>query len=120
MLAHEEGAPWVKYIHGSYGQGSFTFLGGHDPEDPQHAIGAPPTMMRSSDGRAPPVFSICSATPSHTVGTATPIVTSAAAISRATSGASSASAPVARPLAAGGGGAAPPLHHQPVGGPFPV
>lgn len=45
VLAHEEGAPWVKYIHGSYGQGSFTFLGGHDPEDPQHAIGAPPTDL---------------------------------------------------------------------------
>ncbi len=45
VLAHEEGAPWVKYVHGSYGQGSFTFLGGHDPEDPQHAIGAPPTDL---------------------------------------------------------------------------
>lgn len=45
VLAHEEGAPWVKYIHGSYGRGSFTFLGGHDPEDPQHAIGAPPTDL---------------------------------------------------------------------------
>jgi hypothetical protein len=45
VLAHEEGAPWVKYIHGSYGQGSFTYLGGHDPEDPQHNIGAPPTDL---------------------------------------------------------------------------
>jgi hypothetical protein len=45
VLAHEEGAPWVKYVHGSYGRGSFTFLGGHDPEDPQHAIGAPPTDL---------------------------------------------------------------------------
>ncbi len=45
VLAHEEGAPWVKYIHGTYGQGSFTFLGGHDPEDPQHSIGAPPTDL---------------------------------------------------------------------------
>ncbi len=45
VLAHEEGAPWVKYIHGAYGQGSFTFLGGHDPEDPQHSIGAPPTDL---------------------------------------------------------------------------
>jgi hypothetical protein len=26
----------VKYIHGDYGKGSFTYLGGHDPEDPQH------------------------------------------------------------------------------------
>jgi hypothetical protein len=45
VLAHEEGAPWVKYIHGAYGQGSWTYLGGHDPEDPQHNIGAPPTDL---------------------------------------------------------------------------
>jgi hypothetical protein len=45
ILAEEEGAPWVKYIHGEYGKGSWTFLGGHDPEDPQHAIGAPPTDL---------------------------------------------------------------------------
>jgi hypothetical protein len=45
VLAHEEGAPWVKYIHGTYGQGSWTYLGGHDPEDPQHNIGAPPTDL---------------------------------------------------------------------------
>jgi len=41
VLAFEEGAPWVKYIHGDYGKGSWTFLGGHDPEDPQHAVGQP-------------------------------------------------------------------------------
>lgn len=45
ILAHEEGAPWVKYIHGSYGRGSWTYLGGHDPEDAQHNIGAPPTDL---------------------------------------------------------------------------
>lgn len=45
VLAHEDGAPWVKYIHGSYGRGSWTYLGGHDPEDPQHSIGAPPTDL---------------------------------------------------------------------------
>src|SRR6476469_9789686 len=28
VLAYEEGAPWVKYIHGDYGKGSWTFLGG--------------------------------------------------------------------------------------------
>ena len=42
---HEEGAPWVKYIHGDYGKGTWTYLGGHDPEDPQHAIGNPPTDL---------------------------------------------------------------------------
>ncbi|MEP6692874.1 MAG: asparagine synthetase B [Gemmatimonadaceae bacterium] len=45
VLAEEEGAPWVKYIHGDYGKGSWTFLGGHDPEDPQHAIGNPSTDL---------------------------------------------------------------------------
>jgi hypothetical protein len=45
VLAYEEGAPWVKYIHGDYGKGSWTFLGGHDPEDPQHNIGNAPTDL---------------------------------------------------------------------------
>jgi hypothetical protein len=45
VLANEEGTPWVKYIHGEYGKGSWTYLGGHDPEDPQHNIGAPPTDL---------------------------------------------------------------------------
>ena len=45
VLADEEGAPWVKYIHGDHGAGSWTFLGGHDPEDPQHSIGNPPTDL---------------------------------------------------------------------------
>jgi hypothetical protein len=45
VLAFEEGAPWVKYIHGDLGKGSWTFLGGHDPEDPQHAIGNAPTDL---------------------------------------------------------------------------
>ncbi|WP_291160126.1 hypothetical protein [Gemmatimonas sp. UBA7669] len=45
VLAQEEGAPWTKYLHGDYGKGSWTFLGGHDPEDPQHAIGSAPTDL---------------------------------------------------------------------------
>ncbi len=45
ILAYEEGAPWVKYLHGDYGKGSWTYLGGHDPEDPQHSIGAAPTDL---------------------------------------------------------------------------
>ena len=53
VLATEEGASWVKYIHGDYGKGTWTYLGGHDPEDPQHAIGNPPTdlsLHKSSPG----------------------------------------------------------------------
>ncbi len=45
VLAEEEGAPWVKYIHGSFGEGTWTYLGGHDPEDPQHQIGDAPTDL---------------------------------------------------------------------------
>ena len=45
VLADEPGAPWVKYIHGERGQGTWTFFGGHDPEDPQHQIGDAPTDL---------------------------------------------------------------------------
>jgi hypothetical protein len=45
VLADEPGAPWTKYIHGELGQGTWTFYGGHDPEDPQHQIGDPPTDL---------------------------------------------------------------------------
>ncbi|HYA50787.1 MAG TPA: hypothetical protein VEG33_06415 [Streptosporangiaceae bacterium] len=45
VLADEAGAPWVKYIHGERGQGTWTFYGGHDPEDAQHQIGDPPTDL---------------------------------------------------------------------------
>jgi len=45
VLADEVGAPWVKYVHGNHGLGTWTFLGGHDPEDPQHQIGDPPTDL---------------------------------------------------------------------------
>ena len=45
ILGDEEGAPWVKYIHGDLGKGTWTFFGGHDPEDPQHGIGEAPTDL---------------------------------------------------------------------------
>ncbi|HKP29651.1 MAG TPA: hypothetical protein VJU15_09605 [Gemmatimonadales bacterium] len=45
ILAEEAGAPWVKYIHGDRGKGTWTFFGGHDPEDPQHQIGDVPTDL---------------------------------------------------------------------------
>lgn len=35
----------VKYLHGNFGKGTFTFYGGHDPEDYQHRIGDPPTIL---------------------------------------------------------------------------
>ena len=45
VLAETEGKNEAKYIHGNYGKGTFTFLGGHDPEDYQHMIGDPPTDL---------------------------------------------------------------------------
>jgi hypothetical protein len=39
VLADEPGTAWAKYIHGTFGEGTWTFLGGHDPEDPQHQVG---------------------------------------------------------------------------------
>ncbi len=35
----------VKYIHGNFGKGFFTFYGGHDPEDYQHFVSDPPTEL---------------------------------------------------------------------------
>ncbi len=35
----------ARYIHGEYGNGTFTFYGGHDPEDYQHLVGDPPTDL---------------------------------------------------------------------------
>ena len=34
-----------RYIHGNFGNGFWTFLGGHDPEDYRHFIGDPPTDL---------------------------------------------------------------------------
>jgi hypothetical protein len=39
VLADNTQAGEARYIHGSYGSGSWTFYGGHDPEDYQHAVG---------------------------------------------------------------------------------
>ncbi len=35
----------AKYIHGTLGEGTWTFYGGHDPEDPEHQIGDGPTNL---------------------------------------------------------------------------
>lgn len=35
----------AKYIHGEAGKGTWTFYGGHDPEDYQHHVGEPPTDL---------------------------------------------------------------------------
>lgn len=53
IMAEVENTDIVKYIHGNVGKGTFTFLGGHDPEDYQHFVGDPPTdlsLHRNSPG----------------------------------------------------------------------
>ncbi len=45
ILAEVQGQDEVRYIHGNYGKGTFTYLGGHDPEDYQHMVGDPPTEL---------------------------------------------------------------------------
>lgn len=36
----------VRYVHGNFGKGTFTFYAGHDPEDYQHMVNDPPTDMK--------------------------------------------------------------------------
>ncbi len=35
----------ARYIHGTYGKGTWTFYGGHDPEDYRHYVGEDPTDL---------------------------------------------------------------------------
>ncbi len=35
----------ARYIHGEFGKGTWTFYGGHDPEDYEHLVGDPPTDL---------------------------------------------------------------------------
>ncbi len=35
----------VKYLHGTLGEGTFTFFGGHDPADYKHLVGEAPTQL---------------------------------------------------------------------------
>ncbi|RMH70426.1 MAG: asparagine synthetase B [Gemmatimonadetes bacterium] len=45
IMGEVEGANEVKYLHGKFGQGTFTYYGGHDPEDYRHRVGDPPTRL---------------------------------------------------------------------------
>jgi hypothetical protein len=45
IMGETEGKDEVKYIHGNLGRGTWTFYGGHDPEDYQHMVGDPPTDL---------------------------------------------------------------------------
>ncbi|MFC1725583.1 asparagine synthetase B [candidate division KSB1 bacterium] len=45
IMGETEETEKVKYIHGNFGKGTFTFYGGHDPEDYTHFINDPPTQL---------------------------------------------------------------------------
>ena len=45
ILGENRSKEETRYIHGSLGNGTFTFLGGHDPEDYRHHVGDPPTDL---------------------------------------------------------------------------
>ena len=46
VLGDVPGTNFVNYIHCIVGKGQFAFLGGHDPEDYQHAVGNKPTELQ--------------------------------------------------------------------------
>lgn len=45
ILGENKGLGETRYIHGEFGKGTWTFYGGHDPEDYRHMVGDPPTDL---------------------------------------------------------------------------
>ncbi len=45
IMGENKSADEARYIHGEYGKGMWTFLGGHDPEDYQHFVYDPATDL---------------------------------------------------------------------------
>ncbi len=45
ILGENKSLGTARYLHGEMGQGTWTFYGGHDPEDFQHMVGDPPTDL---------------------------------------------------------------------------
>lgn len=45
IMGENKAAGEVKYMHGTQGKGTWTFYGGHDPEDYRHLVGDPPTKL---------------------------------------------------------------------------
>lgn len=45
IMGENKGLGEARYIHGTYGKGTWTFFGGHDPEDYEHRVGEPPTDL---------------------------------------------------------------------------
>lgn len=45
IMGESPGRNMVKYLHGNFGNGTFTFYAGHDPEDYTHEVDDPPTDL---------------------------------------------------------------------------
>jgi hypothetical protein len=45
VMGENKAAGEARYIHGEFGNGTWTFYGGHDPEDYRHLVGDPPTDL---------------------------------------------------------------------------
>ncbi|GIV34223.1 MAG: hypothetical protein KatS3mg031_1758 [Chitinophagales bacterium] len=45
VMGENKAASEARYIHGEFGYGTWTFYGGHDPEDYQHFVYDPPTDL---------------------------------------------------------------------------
>ncbi len=45
MMGENKPAGEVRYMHGTFGKGTWTFYGGHDPEDYQHYVNDPETDL---------------------------------------------------------------------------
>lgn len=45
IMGENKAANEARYIHGELGYGTWTWYGGHDPEDYQHFVGDPPTDL---------------------------------------------------------------------------
>lgn len=45
ILGENKSISEARYLHGEYGKGTWSFLGGHDPEDYRHFVGDPKTDL---------------------------------------------------------------------------
>lgn len=45
IMGETKSANEARYLHGTQGKGTWTFYGGHDPEDYRHYVGDPPTEL---------------------------------------------------------------------------
>ena len=45
VMGENKGLNEARYIHSDFGEGTFSFYGGHDPEDYRHLVGDPPTDL---------------------------------------------------------------------------